>query len=104
MADNMDLGYEKQVTYVGSSDSLVPSSVFATLVRNMGGSMNEHSNVSNSDGRKIISLLFLCKIFCILTNVEAYVLLYRPQNKTKKETFFAFCYHTNNKNSYYLQS
>jgi hypothetical protein len=103
MADNMALGYEENVIWVGSSDSLLPSSVFISAIRNMGGSKNEHGNVSNSDGRKII-LLFLSKIFCILTNVEAYVLLYRPQNKMKKESFFAFCYHTNSKNSYYLQS
>jgi hypothetical protein len=49
MADNMDLGYEDQVSFVGSSDSLLPSSVFLSLTRNMGGSKNEHSNVSNFD-------------------------------------------------------
>jgi hypothetical protein len=85
MADNMDLGYEDHITYVGSSDSLVPSSVFLSSIRIMGGSKNEHANVSNYDGRKTISL-HLSNIFCILTKVEAYVLLYRPQktNKQKK--------------------
>jgi hypothetical protein len=81
MADNMDLGFEDRISYVGSRDSIVPSAVFASAIRNMGGSRNEHNSVSNSDGSKIISLLFLSKMFYIFTNVEAYVLLYRQHNK-----------------------
>jgi hypothetical protein len=52
MADNMDLGYEEHVTYVGSSDSLFPSSVFASVIRNIGGTKNENINVSNFVGKK----------------------------------------------------
>jgi hypothetical protein len=48
MADNMNLGYENQFSYVGSDDSLLPSSVLLLLTRNMGGSKNEHSTVSNN--------------------------------------------------------
>jgi hypothetical protein len=53
-ADTMDLGFEEQISYVGSSDSVLPSLLTATFIRNVGGSSAEHNSVSNSDDRKII--------------------------------------------------
>jgi hypothetical protein len=70
IADVMDLGYEEQISYVGSSDSIFPSSVFATFVRNLGGSKKEHNHVSNCDVRKIILLLIFGKILCILVFIK----------------------------------
>jgi hypothetical protein len=43
----MGLGYEDDLSYVGSGDSLVPNSVFANLIRNVGGTTTEKGNVSN---------------------------------------------------------
>jgi hypothetical protein len=65
----MDLGYEEQISYVGSSDSILPSTVFASFISNTGGNKREHNHVSNSDDRKIILLLILSKIFCIFIKV-----------------------------------
>lgn len=42
----MNLGYEDDFSYVGSSDSLLPNVLFANLVRNVGGSTEEETKVS----------------------------------------------------------
>jgi hypothetical protein len=43
---HIDLGYEADLSYIGSSDSLAPNSVFANIIRNIGGVTNEN-NVSS---------------------------------------------------------
>jgi hypothetical protein len=37
MVKEMGLGYKQQIAYIGSSDSIYPSSVFYTIRRNLGG-------------------------------------------------------------------
>jgi hypothetical protein len=66
VAGNMDLSFEKQITYLGSSDSLVPNFALASFMRNIGGYKKEHNRVSNSDERTIMLLLILSRIFMLI--------------------------------------
>jgi hypothetical protein len=56
--DDMELGYENYFSFVGSKDSLAPSSVLDHFIRNVGGSRDEHLSVSNLGGCKIYSAVF----------------------------------------------
>jgi hypothetical protein len=57
LAENMDLGYEDDFSYVGSGDSIVPNSLFANLVRTVGGTKSAESNVSSCAERIKQSIL-----------------------------------------------
>jgi hypothetical protein len=56
--DDMELGYENSLSFIGSKDSFAPNSVLENLIRNIGGSRKEHLSVSNLGGSKIHSAVF----------------------------------------------
>jgi hypothetical protein len=51
--DDMELGYENSLSFIGSKDSFAPNSVLGNFIRNIGGSRNEYYSVSNLGGSKI---------------------------------------------------
>ena len=56
--DDMELGYENSLSFIGSKDSFAPSSVFESFIRNIGGRRNEHYSVSNLGGCKARNVLY----------------------------------------------
>jgi hypothetical protein len=47
MVKEMGLGYKQQLAYIGSEDSIIPSSLFYTIRRNLGGFKRQYLAVSS---------------------------------------------------------
>jgi hypothetical protein len=56
--NDMELGYENSLSFIGSKDSYAPSSVLENFIRNIGGSRKEHLSVSNIGRSRISSAVF----------------------------------------------
>jgi hypothetical protein len=52
--ENVNIAYADVLNYIGSRDSIVPSSVFFKLLTRIGGDTSEQLNVSNPNQIKVI--------------------------------------------------